>query len=775
MTYFILLLVASILSCSITHPTRAAGPNDTRVPPYSCDPTRDPSTKSYPFCNPGLPVETRARDLVSRLTLDEKISQLVNRAAAIPRLGVPYYEWWSEALHGVAMARGVENGVSFNWTIRAATSFPQVILTAATFDADLWYRIAKVIGTEARAIYNAGEAIGMTFWSPNINIFRDPRWGRGQETPGEDPFLTSKYAISFVRGIQGDSIQGGQLKDGHLLVSACCKHFTAYDLDNWKGINRFIFDAKVTKQDMADTFQPPFKSCVEDGRASGIMCAYNKVNGVPNCADYDLLTKTARQDWGFQGYITSDCDAVGLIYDVQKYANSPEEAVKDVLKAGMDVDCGPYLANHTKSAVEKGFVTEPDIDRALYNLFAVRMRLGLFNGPPNKLPYGYLTRNDICTPEHQELALETARRGIVLLKNSANSLPLSKSEIESLLIMGPNANATETLLGNYAGPPCITITPLQGLKNYNVKNTEFQSGCNFINCTSIDYKSVELARSADRVVLVVGLDQDSESEEHDREDLLLPGEQQSLVMKVAKASKNPVVLVVLCGGPVDISFAKNEPKIGSILWAGYPGEAGGQAIAEIIFGDYNPGGRLPLTWYQQDFVKIPMTDMRMRSDPSSGYPGRTYRFHTGPTVFDFGYGLSYSNYSYEFVSVSQTKLHRPASRKNSNYVLISEIGHESCDKAKLSVTVRVENQGKMAGTHPVLLFLKSKQGGRDGVPIKQLVGFQTVSLGANQKGSVEFQVNPCEQFSYANADGNLVVELGAQYLVVGDQEHLINI
>ncbi|GER53808.1 beta-xylosidase 1 [Striga asiatica] len=301
MTPFIL-LTASILLCSITHPIRAADPDQTRVPPYSCDPTRDPSTISYPFCNPGLPVETRARDLVSRLTLDEKISQLVNRAAAIPRLGVPYYQWWSEALHGVAMARGVENGVSFNWTIRAATSFPQVILTAATFDADLWYRIGKVIGTEARAIYNTGEAIGMTFWTPNINIFRDPRWGRGQETPGEDPILTSKYAVSFVRGIQGDSIQGGQLKDGRLLVSACCKHFTAYDLDNWQGINRFIFDAKVTKQDMADTFQPPFKSCVEDGRASGIMCAYNKVNGVPNCADYDLLTKTARKDWGFQGY-----------------------------------------------------------------------------------------------------------------------------------------------------------------------------------------------------------------------------------------------------------------------------------------------------------------------------------------------------------------------------------------------------------------------------------------------------------------------------------------
>lgn len=680
----------------------------------------------------------------------------------------------------MAVAIGVENGVSFNGTIRAATSFPQVILTAAAFDADLWYQIAKVIGTEARAIYNEGEAIGMTFWSPNINIFRDPRWGRGQETPGEDPLLTGKYAVSFVRGIQGDSFEGGSLKDGRLQVSACCKHFTAYDLDNWKGVDRFTFDAHVTKQDMADTFQPPFKSCVEEGRASGIMCAYNLVNGVPNCADYNLLTKTARGEWGFQGYITSDCDAVSLIYEKQKYAKSHEDAVADVLKAGMDVNCGLYLANHTKSAVEQGKVSESDIDRALYNLFSVRMRLGLFNGSPSEQSYGNLGRNDICTPEHQDLALEAARGGIVLLKNSAKLLPLSKSKTKSLAVIGPNANVAKTLLGNYAGPPCKTITPLEGLMSY-VKKTKFHPGCEDVNCTSAaTSQAVKLAKSADYVILVMGLNQERESEELDREDLVLPGQQQSLITSIAKAAKKPVVLVMLCGGPVDISFAKNDPKIGGILWAGYPGEAGGKAIAEIIFGDHNPGGRLPLTWYPKDFINIPMTDMRMRSDPSSGYPGRTYRFYQGEKVFEFGYGLSYTNYSYKFVSVSQSKLDfktlsttdRP---EHSGYISVADIGSESCEKAKVSAVVKVENEGKMAGKHPVLLFLRRDHKGGNASPVKQLVGFQKVSLNAKQKGSVEFEVSPCEHFSRASKDGTLVIESGDQYLVVGDQEYPISI
>ncbi|KAH6781223.1 Glycosyl hydrolase family protein [Perilla frutescens var. frutescens] len=735
------------------------------LPPFSCSPN-SPSTTSFAFCNTTLTINERALDLITRLTLDEKISQLVNKAAAIPRLGIPYYQWWSEALHGVAVAAGVENGFSFNGSIRAATSFPQVILTAASFDAHLWYRIAKATGEEARAIYNEGEATGMTVWSPNINIFRDPRWGRGQETPGEDPLLVSNYAVAFVRGIQGDTFEGARLTDGHLQLSACCKHLTAHDLDHWKGVHRFTFNAQVTKQDMADTFQPPFRSCIVEGGASGIMCAYNLVNGVPNCADRDLLTKTAREEWGFEGYIVSDCDAVSLIYEKQNYSQSHEDAVAEVLKAGMDLNCGSYLGDHAKSAVEKGKLSVSDIDRALHNLFSVRMRLGLFDGNPKKLAYGNLRANNICTLRHHELALEAARNGIVLLKNTQNLLPLSKIRTVSLAVIGPNADDEKTLVGNYAGPPCKAITPLQGLMSY-VKKTVFHKGCESINCTSPNINAAtETAKSADYVVLVMGLNQEHESEELDREDLVLPGEQERLIKRVAEAAKNPVVLVLLCGGPIDVTFAKNDPKIGSILWGGYPGEAGGKALAEIIFGDHNPGGRLPVTWYPQDFTKTPMSDMRMRADPISGYLGRSYRFYQGERVFEFGYGLSYSNYSYKFVSVSKNKFDFKIGK--------SCIDADSCEKSRFSAVVGVENVGNVAGKHPVLLFVRRDRGRGNG-PMKQLVGFETVRLHANEKKNVEFEVNPCKQFSSADKDGVMVIESGQLFLVVGDQEFSINI
>ncbi|KAL8225550.1 hypothetical protein R6Q57_018107 [Mikania cordata] len=764
-----LLLCLTLTSLILTESTQ---------PPFACDSSK-PATKSYPFCKLTLPIPARVKDLVSRLTLDEKISQLVNTAPAIPRLGIPAYEWWSEALHGVSNAG---YGIFFNGTIKSATSFPQVILTAASFDARLWYRIGQAIGLEARAVYNQGQANGMTFWAPNINVFRDPRWGRGQETPGEDPLVSGKYAISYVRGVQGDTFQGGGIKDGHLQASACCKHFTAYDLDHWKGVSRFGYDAKVTKQDLADTYQPPFQSCIQHAQASGIMCAYNRVNGVPNCADYNLLSNIARNQWGFQGYITSDCDAVSIIYDVHKYAKTPEDAVAEVLKAGMDVNCGSYLKNHTKSAVQNKKLLESDIDRALTNLFTMRMRLGLFNGNPGSLPYGSIGPDQVCSKPHQDLALEAARTGIVLLKNSAKLLPLKKT-ISSLAVIGPNANSAYTLVGNYAGPPCKSVEPLKALQTY-VKNTMYHKGCNFVNCTSASInEAVEIAKKADYVVLFMGLDQTEEREDFDRVDLVLPGQQQALITAVAKAAKKPVVLVMICGGPVDISFAKRDLKIGGILWGGYPGESGGIALAEIIFGDHNPGGKLPMTWYPKEFIKIPMTDMRMRPNPSSGYPGRTYRFYTGRKVYRFGYGLSYTTYSYEFTSVTLNKLFltqmssTASTLQNSDsvhYTSVTETRTESCEKAKFSATVRVQNRGEMDGKHAVLLFVKQNDVA-NGKPMKQLVGFESVETKVGERSEVEFVVSPCEHFTTANEEGLMVIEEGIRYLSVGDQQYPISV
>ncbi|KAL2468074.1 putative beta-D-xylosidase 7 [Forsythia ovata] len=746
-------------------------------PPYSCD-SSNPSTKSFPFCDAKLPINNRVRDLISRLTLDEKISQLVNGAPAIPRLNISAYEWWSEALHGVSRHG---KGISFNGSISSSTMFPQIILTAASFDASLWYQIGQAIGEEARGIYNAGQAMGMTFWAPNINVFRDPRWGRGQETPGEDPLVAGIYAVSYVRGIQGDSFEGGQLKDGHLKASACCKHFTAHDLDNWNGYDRYMFDANVTKQDLADTYQPPFKTCVQQGQASGIMCAYNRINGVPNCADYDLLTKTVRGDWSFNGYIASDCDAVAIIHDNQGYAKLPEDAVADVLKAGMDVNCGSYLGEYTKSALQKKKVLESDIDRALSNLFSIRIRLGLFNGDPSKQEFGNIGSDHVCSQKHQDLALEAAKNGIVLLKNSANLLPLSKMKTGSLAVIGPNADS-HTLLGNYEGFPCKNVSVLQALQSY-VNHTMYHHGCSFVNCTdaAID-EVVHLAKEADYVVLIMGLDQTQEREKHDRTDLELPGNQENLITSVAQAAKSPVILVLMCGGPVDISFAKDNPKIGSILWAGYPGEAGGTALAEIIYGDHNPGGRLPVTWYPKDFIKVPMTDMRMRPEPSTGYPGRTYRFYNGTKVFEFGFGLSYTKYSYSFVSVSQNKIFLNSLLPNKavqnsgqiRFLSVSELGTKLCDSMKLSVSVRVENHGEMDGKHPVLLFVKwDKLSNRN--PMKKLVGFKRVSLSAGKNIEIEFVLNPCDHFSTADEDGLMVIQEGTHYLLVGDKEYPITL
>ncbi|GAA0149567.1 glucosidase [Lithospermum erythrorhizon] len=747
-------------------------------PPISCDIT-NPSTRNFPFCNKNVSIQERAKDLVSRLTLDEKISQLVNAAPAIERLNISAYEWWSEALHGVSRHG---KGIRFNGTIKAATMFPQIIHSAASFDTHLWYRIAQAIGKEARAMYNEGQAKGMTYWAPNINIFRDPRWGRGQETPGEDPLVVGNYAVSYVRGIQGDSFEGGQLEDGHIQASACCKHFTAHDLDNWNGVNRYTFDAKVTKQDLEDTYQPPFKSCIQQGQATGLMCAYNRVNGVPSCADYNLLTGTARSQWNFKGYIVSDCDAVAIMHDDQGYAKEPEDAVVDVLKAGMDLNCGSYLKKYTRSAVEQNNLSTTEIDRALHNLFSVRMRLGLLNGDAKKQAFGNIGPDVVCSKEHQQLALEAARSGIVLLKNSAGLLPLSKSNVRNLAVIGPNANSSEIFVGNYEGYPCKNITVLQALQHY-ARSPLYHKGCDYVNCTSaaID-EVVSVAKQADYVVLVMGLDQTQEREKHDRTELVLPGEQQRLIENVAQAAKSPVILVLLTGGPVDISFAKENSKIGSILWAGYPGEAGGIALAETIFGDNNPGGKLPVTWYPKDFINVPMTDMRMRPNASTGYPGRTYRFYTGKPVFEFGFGLSYTKYSYEFIFVTRNKLDLSQSLARESieglgsvrYASISRIGHQLCQSSRFPAIVGVTNHREITGRHPVLLFLRDDTS-RKGNPIKQLIGFQSVNLSPRQRTEIDFVVNPCEHLSKAKEDGSRVIEEGIYHLIVGGKEYPISI
>ncbi|KAI4963163.1 hypothetical protein ZWY2020_019635 [Hordeum vulgare] len=494
-----------------------AGTAEAQAPVFACD-ASNATLAAYGFCNRKASASARARDLVSRLTLAEKVGFLVNKQPALGRLGIPAYEWWSEALHGVSY---VGPGTRFSPLVPGATSFPQPILTAASFNASLFRAIGEVVSTEARAMHNDAGAGGVT--------------------------------------------------DGALKVAACCKHYTAYDVDNWKGVERYTFDAKVSQQDLDDTFQPPFKSCVLDGNVASVMCSYNKVNGKPTCADKDLLEGVIRGDWKLNGYIVSDCDSVDVLYTQQHYTKTPEEAAAITIKSGLDLNCGNFLAQHTVAAVQAGELSEEDVDRAITNNFIMLMRLGFFDGDPRQLAFGSLGPKDVCTSSNRELARETARQGIVLLKNSG-ALPLSAKSIKSMAVIGPNANASFTMIGNYEGTPCKYTTPLQGL---GAKvNTVYQPGAP----TSVQRNSLQLstavaaAASADVTVLVVGADQSIERESLDRTSLLLPGQQTQLVSAVANASSGPVILVVMSGGPFDISFAKASDKIAAIL-VGYPGEA----------------------------------------------------------------------------------------------------------------------------------------------------------------------------------------------------------
>ncbi|KAL0375973.1 UNVERIFIED_CONTAM: Beta-xylosidase/alpha-L-arabinofuranosidase 1 [Sesamum calycinum] len=670
-------------------------------PPFACDLSSNPGLKNFSFCDQSLDVKSRVADLVGRLTLQEKIGWLVNTAKGVSRLGIPDYQWWSEALHGVSY---VGPGTKFSSLVPGATSFPQVLLTAATFNESLFQIIGKVVSTEARAMYNVGLA-GLTYWSPNINIFRDPRWGRGQETAGEDPLLSSKYGAAYVRGLQ-------ERDDGdkdRLKVAACCKHYTAYDVDNWKGIQRYNFNALVTQQDLDDTFQPPFKSCVLDGNVASVMCSYNQVNGKPTCGDPDLLYGVIRGQWKLNGYIVTDCDSLNEMFYTQKYTKTPEETVALAMNSGLDLNCGDFLSKFTQTAVDRGLLNETVINGAISNNFATMMRLGFFDGDPSKQLYGNLGPTDVCTPSNQELARQVAREGIVLLKNTEGSLPLSPKTIKSLAVIGPNANVTHTMLGSYEGTPCKYTTPLQGLTASAA--TVYQPGCADVSCGSAQVDAAKkIAAAADAVVLVMGSDQSIERESLDRVDITLPGQQQLLVTEVAKVSKGPVILVIMSGGGMDVQFAKDDPKVTSILWVGYPGEAGGAAIADVIFGYYNPN-------------KVNMTDMHMRPNPDTGYPGRTYRFYKGPTVFSFGDGLSYSTFNHNLV------------------------------RAPKLVSVPLE----------------------EGHVCRSSMWFQKLHLGPQGEGLVKFNVDVCKHLSVVDEKGNRKVALGEHILHVGSLKHSLNL
>ncbi len=687
-------------------------------------------SRSPRYLNPSLSPEERSKDLIPRMTLAEKVSQLMSDAPAIERLGVPAYNWWNEALHGVARAG-------------TATVFPQAIGIAATWNEDLVFRMANAISDEARAKHHqalregySGRYQGLTMWSPNINIFRDPRWGRGQETYGEDPYLTARIGSQFVRGLQGDD-------PNYLKTAACAKHFVVH---SGPEAERHAFDARVSERDLKMTYLPAFEALVREAKVAGMMGAYNRTNGSACCADPALLIDLLRDEWGFEGYVVSDCGAIRDIYRHHGLVGSPKAAAAMALRAGCDLNCGDTY-QHLLEAVGKGMLSEYDIDIALVNLFNIRFRLGMF-APADSVTYAQIPVEVIDSPANQALALEVARQSLVLLKNEGGLLPLNKA-IDSVAVIGPNADNPLVLRGNYFGTPSDPVTILTGIREVVSPNTtvRYAKGCEILESGTGGFEdALQIAREAQAAVLVMGLSQQVEGEEGqeeglpegvvsqgDRADITLPGEQESLLKAVLETG-TPVVLVLLNGSALAINWA--DEYVPAILEAWYPGQAGGRAVAEALFGDFNPGGRLPVTFYRSVGQLPPFDDYNMA--------GRTYRFFDGDVLYPFGYGLSYTRFEYQDLSLSHDRLS----------------GFES-----LHLSCSVKNTGRVTGDEVVQVYLRDEESSLT-IPRHTLVGFKRVHLAPGAEEKLTFTLIP-RQFAFVNDQGQWVIEPGAFSLFVG--------
>ena len=822
------------------------------------------------YLNPELPLETRVNDLVSRMTLEEKVSQMIDDAKAIDRLGVPEYNWWNECLHGVARAG-------------TATVFPQAIGLAATFNTTLMHEIADVISTEARAKHNKaiaegdhGRYKGLTFWSPNINIFRDSRWGRGQETYGEDPYLTAQMGVSFVKGLQGDDPK-------YFKVVATPKHFAVH---SGPEPERHTFDAITNKRDLYTTYLPAFKACIEQGNAYSVMCAYNRYMGKACCGSNDLLKVILRNDWDFDGYIVSDCGAIADIYRNHKLVETAPEAAALAVKTGTDLNCGRTYDSLVKAAKE-GLITEDEIAVSVKRLFRARFKLGMFD-PPEMVSYAQIPYSENDTEEHRKLSLRAAQESIVLLKNNNHTLPLKKN-LKKIAVVGPTADSYDIIIGNYNGTPSSYTTPLKGITNKVTPGTKvvYEQGCNLVeegpilkpistamvstdgkpglkveyfkgtepegkpfytginemgNANWLAYRripgmergmkysvrftgkltmpvsgeinftvngddgyrlfidgkllvedwsdhdnatiksnhiylekgksyaieaeffqssgyprltvewdlyntdhfknAVELAKSADAVIFVGGITARLEGEEMrvsydgfkggDRTKLRLPKVQEDMIKALHETGK-PVVVVLTSGSALAATWEKENIPAMVELW--YCGEEGGTALADVLFGDYNPAGRLPVTFYKSVDQLPPFEDYNMK--------GRTYRFFEGEPLFAFGYGMSYTTFSYSHLNIPQ-KL---------------KAGND------LTVSVTVKNTGQLPGDEVVQLYVKNTDATVP-VPIRSLEGIQRIHLNAGEEKVVEFVVEP-QQMAVFYDDGNFMVEPGFMEISVG--------
>ena len=670
--------------------------------------------------------EKTADSLLSLLTIEEKASQMLSTSRSIPEHEIEMYNWWNEALHGVARSA-------------KATVFPQAIAMGATFDPELIQKTADVISTEARAMYNIfdnkgmrTEYTGLTFWSPNINIFRDPRWGRGHETYGEDPFLTGEIGKSFVLGLQGNHHK-------YLKVAAGAKHFAVH---SGPEANRHSFNAKVSTQDLNETYLPAFKELV-DANVEIVMCAYNRLNDKPCCGSESLLNDLLRNSWGFKGHVVSDCGAVYDIKSSHNFTNSDEQSVAYAIKGGVDLNCGS-LYNLIPSAFNQGLLTENDLDISLKRLFMTRLKLGILKDV-NDNPYEKLNENHINTKEHISLARNVATKSIVLLKNKNNVLPLSKS-INRLFITGPNAANLNTLLANYNGLSPNIVTPLEGIaeKVSNGTIIRFNEGVGLINNSERQKWSTGLASSSDVTIAVMGISALIEGEEGDaissdangdRNSIRLPSNQINYLKDLRKsAGSKPIILVLKSGSAIDLSEIYDY--VDAIIYAWYLGEQGGNAIADIIFGDVNPSGKLPIT--------IPESLSHLPDYNNYSMDNRTYRFTKHKPMYPFGYGLSYSNFVYSDISIKKEQI-------------------INGDSIELNFTIH--NDSEIPGEEVVQIYIKDLKASYR-TPNSSLIYFKRLFLDSGERRKINFIVNK-DMMSTFNEKGNKEIESGIFKIFVG--------
>lgn len=692
--------------------------------------------EKLPYQDESLSFARRAEDLVSRMTLDEKITQMLYNAPAVERLGIPAYNWWNEALHGVARA-----GV--------ATMFPQAVGMAAAFDANLMRRVGDVIATEARAKYHEFQRHGdrdifkgLTMWSPNVNIFRDPRWGRGQETYGEDPFLTGKLGSAFVRGIQGGDPR-------YLKTAACAKHFAVHSGPEEE---RHRFNAVVSVKDLRETYLPAFRDLVKDAHVAGVMGAYNRVNGEPCCGSKTLLTDILRHEWGFRGYVTSDCWAIQDFHLHHMVTKTAPESAAMALNNGCDTNCGSMFAN-LLIAFQEGMVKEEAIDRAVIRLMTIRMRLGMFDDPAH-VPYARIPYETNDCPAHHETAREVARRSMVLLKNDG-TLPLDREKVRAIAVVGPNADSRAALIGNYYGTASQYVTVLDGIRAAVLPGTRvyYAQGCDICrdrveSLAEPDDRvseAVSAAEHADVTIVCLGLDAAMEGEEGDagnsmaggdKKDLNLPDQQEKLLEAVCATGK-PVVLVLLAGSAFSITWA--DAHVPAILDAWYPGAEGGTAVASLLFGDCSPSGKLPITFYRTTEELPDFRDYAMA--------GRTYRYMKREALYPFGFGLSYTRFAYENLTLSAGRV-------------------AAGEPVKCRVTVR--NVGGRDGYETVELYLRDCEASVT-IPRWELRGVEVVCLHPGESGEIEFTLSP-RHMSLIDEAGRRVLEPGAFEVFVGGSQ-----